>query len=236
MNTPEITFTTEVNGPIDQHGDNIKFAWFGGKYYTLNHADCVRKLVADVLQSHAAALRSHLPTAPQTVGEELRKAAEAVVQRYDIVRRWEGTMECRRIEDELEVEQLRTALSRSAVPAANFLQKLPGGNCFAHGPYTEMQCPKWPACATDPQKAEYLPPELQHMAGKSAAGANHPSSPAPAETVRREALEEAINVVAYWADSHRGETTFGQAGRVIIERLRSLQHSTAPEQGEGGRK
>lgn len=37
----------------------------------------------------------------------------------------------------------------------NFMRQLPGGICFAHGPYTEMQCPKWPACATDPQNDEY---------------------------------------------------------------------------------
>jgi hypothetical protein len=41
-------------------------------------------------------------------------------------------------------------------PHANYLQLLPGGTCFAHGPYTEMQCPKWPACITDPQKPEYM--------------------------------------------------------------------------------
>jgi len=37
----------------------------------------------------------------------------------------------------------------------NFMRQLPGGVCFAHGPYTEMQCPKWPACATDPQNPEF---------------------------------------------------------------------------------
>ena len=37
------------------------------------------------------------------------------------------------------------------------LQRLPGGLCFAHGPYKDgMQCPQWPACITDPQKEEYF--------------------------------------------------------------------------------
>ena len=38
----------------------------------------------------------------------------------------------------------------------NFMQRLPGGICFAHGPYAEMQCPKWPACITDPKKSEFV--------------------------------------------------------------------------------
>jgi hypothetical protein len=35
------------------------------------------------------------------------------------------------------------------------MQRLPGGTCFAHGPYTEMECPQYPACITDPPKEEY---------------------------------------------------------------------------------
>jgi hypothetical protein len=27
------------------------------------------------------------------------------------------------------------------------LQRLPGGLCFAHGPYDGMTCPNWPSCA-----------------------------------------------------------------------------------------
>jgi hypothetical protein len=36
------------------------------------------------------------------------------------------------------------------------LRQLPGGLCFAHGPYPDMRCPKWPACCSDPQKEEYF--------------------------------------------------------------------------------
>ena len=39
---------------------------------------------------------------------------------------------------------------------ANFMQVVRGGLCFAHGPYPDYQCPKWPACGIDPQKSEYL--------------------------------------------------------------------------------
>jgi hypothetical protein len=39
---------------------------------------------------------------------------------------------------------------------AMYMQQLPGGICFAHGPYKDtIGCPKWPACATDPQVEEY---------------------------------------------------------------------------------
>ena len=53
-----------------------------------------------------------------------------------------------------------------ALPArANFMQRLPGGVCFAHGPYTEdYQCPKWPACVTDPQKPEYVAIGMKQVA------------------------------------------------------------------------
>ena len=41
-----------------------------------------------------------------------------------------------------------------------FMQTTGEGVCFAHGPYKNANrsgyCPKWPACATDPQKPEYL--------------------------------------------------------------------------------
>jgi hypothetical protein len=29
-----------------------------------------------------------------------------------------------------------------------FMQRLPGGLCFAHGPYTGIECPQWPRCIT----------------------------------------------------------------------------------------
>lgn len=38
----------------------------------------------------------------------------------------------------------------------NYLRVLPGGLCFAHGPYTTQQCPKWPACATDPKDPDWI--------------------------------------------------------------------------------
>lgn len=39
----------------------------------------------------------------------------------------------------------------------NFMQRLPGGLCFAHGPYAEStNCPQWPACTTDAQKPEFV--------------------------------------------------------------------------------
>ncbi len=41
----------------------------------------------------------------------------------------------------------------------NFLQYTGEGVCFAHGPYKNADksfgCPKWPACISDPQKAEF---------------------------------------------------------------------------------
>lgn len=37
------------------------------------------------------------------------------------------------------------------------LQQLPGGLCFAHGPYEDgFSCPRWPKCVTDPSKDEYF--------------------------------------------------------------------------------
>ena len=47
---------------------------------------------------------------------------------------------------------------RSETPsaAADYMQALGGGVCFAHGPYTEKLCPHWPKCATDPQKPEFV--------------------------------------------------------------------------------
>lgn len=46
-------------------------------------------------------------------------------------------------------------------PARNdlraYIQRLPGGICFAHGPFSEGEnCPKWPACITDPQQPQFL--------------------------------------------------------------------------------
>jgi hypothetical protein len=42
-------------------------------------------------------------------------------------------------------------------PTANYVQLLPGGICFAHGPYQHgYQCSRWPACDTDPKKQEYI--------------------------------------------------------------------------------
>ena len=44
--------------------------------------------------------------------------------------------------------------------SAYFMQATGEGVCFAHGPYKNADrssnCPKWPACITDPQKPEYL--------------------------------------------------------------------------------
>ncbi len=38
-----------------------------------------------------------------------------------------------------------------------FMQRLPGGLCFAHGPYEDgFQCPQWPKCATDPQQPQWI--------------------------------------------------------------------------------
>jgi hypothetical protein len=53
-----------------------------------------------------------------------------------------------------------------------YMQQLPGGICFAHGPYKDMECPKWPACATDPQVEEYR---------KMAAPAATPAEPLSAD-------------------------------------------------------
>lgn len=39
--------------------------------------------------------------------------------------------------------------------SAYYLQVGPGGICFAHGPYSDNQCPQFPACATDPQQQIY---------------------------------------------------------------------------------
>lgn len=48
---------------------------------------------------------------------------------------------------------------------ASYLQVGPGGICFAHGPYTEQNCPQWKngwngsgpsTCLTDPKKDEYI--------------------------------------------------------------------------------
>jgi hypothetical protein len=37
------------------------------------------------------------------------------------------------------------------------MQRLPGGLCFAHGPYTDgYECPQWPKCATDPQQEQWV--------------------------------------------------------------------------------
>jgi hypothetical protein len=36
------------------------------------------------------------------------------------------------------------------------LQQLPGGLCFAHGPYKDMQCPEWPKCCTDHQHEKWF--------------------------------------------------------------------------------
>jgi hypothetical protein len=51
---------------------------------------------------------------------------------------------------------------KPAVPqAVNFMQQLPGGLCFVHGPYKEgFQCPHWNdpgrPCITEKQKEEYI--------------------------------------------------------------------------------
>jgi hypothetical protein len=37
-----------------------------------------------------------------------------------------------------------------------YIQQLPGGLCFAHGPYAERECPKWPSCATAPQQQRWI--------------------------------------------------------------------------------
>jgi hypothetical protein len=59
--------------------------------------------------------------------------------------------------------------SPSAPQAANYVQQLPGGICFAHGPYEKgYQCPRWPACGTDPQKPEYLAMGKQSSAPQAA--------------------------------------------------------------------
>ena len=36
------------------------------------------------------------------------------------------------------------------------LIRLPGGLCFAHGPYENAyKCPRWPACITDPSQPQW---------------------------------------------------------------------------------
>lgn len=37
------------------------------------------------------------------------------------------------------------------------LQRLPGGLCFAHGPYKDgYQCPEWPNCITAPRQDHWI--------------------------------------------------------------------------------
>jgi len=59
------------------------------------------------------------------------------------------------------VKELTEAREGSLPPqSAYFMQATGEGVCFAHGPYKNADrspnCPKWPACITDPQKPEYL--------------------------------------------------------------------------------
>lgn len=39
---------------------------------------------------------------------------------------------------------------------ANYLQVTGPGICFAHGPFRGAECPKLPACVSDPPQAEYM--------------------------------------------------------------------------------
>ena len=74
------------------------------------------------------------------------------------------------------------------------IEQLPGGICFAHGPYKEtIGCPKWPACVTDPQKQEYI------------SMANHPTAPDSAASARAPLAKEWLNKnnVVYDGDRHR---------------------------------
>lgn len=52
---------------------------------------------------------------------------------------------------------------------SNFMQQMPGGICFAHGPYQRgYQCPNWPSCGSDPQKPEYIKMGLKAMPEQTA--------------------------------------------------------------------
>lgn len=38
-----------------------------------------------------------------------------------------------------------------------YMQRLPGGLCFAHGPYRDgYECSHWPACATAPKQQHWI--------------------------------------------------------------------------------
>ena len=45
---------------------------------------------------------------------------------------------------------------------ANYMQ-VTDGVYFAHGPYTGQQCSKWPTCATDPQRQEFIAMGMRHL-------------------------------------------------------------------------
>lgn len=58
-----------------------------------------------------------------------------------------------------EVNKTEAGSNPQPSQTANYMQHTGEGTCFAHGPYKNTDgsayCPKWPACATDPQKPEF---------------------------------------------------------------------------------
>lgn len=70
--------------------------------------------------------------------------------------------------DDMDIDMCGCHCSRLTLPESgcwillnepvqtNYLKVGPGGVCFAHGLYTEQQCPQMPACATDPQQEKWV--------------------------------------------------------------------------------
>lgn len=40
--------------------------------------------------------------------------------------------------------------------STNFIIRMPGGVCYAHGPYQSWNCPKLGSCNTDPKHVDYM--------------------------------------------------------------------------------
>jgi hypothetical protein len=59
---------------------------------------------------------------------------------------------------------MQSRQAAASQPSAHYMQKLPGGICFAHGLYETMECPKWPACATDKQNPEFVRMGMERVA------------------------------------------------------------------------
>lgn len=92
--------------------------------------------------------------------------------------------ECGACGIELAAPPAAATTPTGTAPQVNFMQQLPGGICFAHGPYKDtIGCPLWPKCATDPQKPEYI----------AMARASSPTEPAPEAPARRIVTDEGGN-------------------------------------------